>query len=98
MRNTIVPLMDFQAASPNDVHRYEGYFAIRNIFVVKQAVRIKFYPAEDPESFVYFQINEMFSGGLSDEFHQLKPEIYELPKIQMESKAFMILTKMMNKL
>lgn len=72
MRNTITTLMNYEAASPKDIHRYKGYFAIRNIFCQRAGGMNKFYPAEDPEAFVYFDINEMFSGGLSDEFQNLK--------------------------
>lgn len=72
MRNTIVTLMDYQAASPDDIHRYKGYFAIRNILCKRTGGMNKFYPAEDPESFVHFYINEMFPGGLSDDFQNLK--------------------------
>lgn len=72
LRNTIVTMMDYAAASPNDVHRYKGYFAIRNLVCRRSGGMNKFIPAEDPESFVHFYINEMFPGGLSDEFQNLK--------------------------
>lgn len=72
LRNTVVTMMDYAAASPNDVHRYKGYFAIRNIVCRRSGGMNKFIPFEDPESFVHFYINEMFSGGLTEEFQGLK--------------------------
>lgn len=71
MRNTIASLMNYEAASPSEVHSYKGYFAIRNLYCNRPNGVNNIHPAEDPESFVHFMINT-FPQGFSDEFQNLR--------------------------
>lgn len=70
MRNRIVPRMDYERASPNEIHSYQGYFAIRTLVCRRVGGMNKYTPYEDPESFVYFSVNA-FPQPFSDDFQHL---------------------------
>ncbi len=71
MRNSYSSFIDFDRASPNDVHRYQGRFVINTLVCRRMGGMNKFIPFEDPESFVYFNINAMDSF-LMDDFENLR--------------------------
>jgi hypothetical protein len=66
MRNSYSSFIDFDRASPNDVHRYQGRFVINTLVCRRSGGMNKFIPFEDPESFVYFNINAMDSFLMND--------------------------------
>jgi hypothetical protein len=70
LRNSYSSLIDL-AASPNEIHRYQGYFAIRHLICFRSGGMNKFVPFDDPESFVYFNINRL-DRFLSEDFPNLR--------------------------
>jgi hypothetical protein len=76
MRNSVFSFIDLEA-TPNEVHRYQGYFVIRNLVCNRMSGMNRIQPKEGPESNVYFTINEMPSN-LADEFEHLRTGDYRI--------------------